>query len=379
MTRIINLSRKALAALLLLPALATAQVSDTLLAYKYPELVRHFNAFEAVHAAVFEEIVQTNASPQSGIGKDLLRESLKELARARGSHYHSEGDHLAMLGPYRVFESRVTPGLLSMIQQDYSSATADRAFADSGILPPDAVAILRRGKAFQARIIEISIDGGILNKRAAIDEAVAEYLSNEQHSLPSQPKSSDLLSKHLYAYAFRVGFPQLSGLTWASNWLNLAALEIIVTGADEDWMLDAGVERAVALYVDKVSRQHGAMAQLPIDIPTVPVVAPNLYSAHREAATIIDNLSAFRIVLADVLAHPDVPDRQAALATVIAQYTDRENFLDSEIDHLTFVLRGGIYNQGGPALGGMTQSERNRSRDALENPHININRLQMAQ
>jgi hypothetical protein len=370
----------ALLALLLWPALATAQVTaqvpDTLLAYKFPELGRYFNAFEMVHAAVFEEVVQTNASPQSAIGKGLLRESLKELARARGSHYHSAGDHLAMLGPYRVFESRVTPGLLSMIQQDYSHAAADRAFADSGILPPDAVAILLRGRAFQARIMEICIDTGIADKRAAIDEAVAGYLSNERHSLPSQPKSSDLLSKHPYAYAFRVGFPQLSGLTWASQWLTLAALEIIVTGASGDWMQDAGAERAVALYVDKINRQHGAMMLLPTDIPTVPAIAPNLYSAHKEAAAIIDNLTAFRIVLADVLAHPDVPDPQASLATVIAQYTDRNNFLDSEIDYLTFVLRGGIYNQGGPALGGMTQSERNRSRDALETPHANISRFQ---
>ncbi|MDP3517907.1 MAG: hypothetical protein Q8S94_12145 [Pseudohongiella sp.] len=379
MTRTHTPHRTTLAVLLLMlmPLLASANMPNTLLAYKFPELAQHFNAFEIVHAAIFEEIVQTNDSPQSAIGKNLLRESLAELARKRGSHYHTAGDHLAMLGPYRVFESRVTPGLLAMIQQDYSHEQAESAFADSGILPPDAVAILQRGRAFQARIMEISIDGGILDKRAAINETVAEYLSNKRHSLPPQPKSSDLLSKHPQAYAFRVGFPQLSGLSWATTWLNLAALEIIITGTDEDWMLDAGVERAVALYVDKISRQHGTMALLPTDIPTAPVVAPNLYSAHREVATIIDNLTMFEIVLADVLAHPDVLDRPAAMAAVIEQYTDRENFLDKEIDYLTFVLRGGIYNQGGPALGGMMQSERNRSRDALENPHVNINRLQM--
>ncbi|MDO9476338.1 MAG: hypothetical protein Q7L07_06470 [Pseudohongiella sp.] len=373
-----RMARVAMMLLMLLPAMAGAQAPDTLLAYKFPELVRHFNAFEVVHASVFEEVVLTNASPQAAIGKDLLRTSLRELALKRGSHYHTAGDHLAMLGPYRVFESRVTPGMLSMIQQGYTDKEAKHAFANSGTLPDDVLAIFQRGRAFQLRMLEICLDSETLNKRAAIDDAVAAYLSDERYSLPSQPKSSDLLSKHPYAYAFRVGFPQLSGLTWASTWLNLAALEIIVTGADEDWMVDAGVERALALYVDKVSRQHGTMAQLPTDIPTVPVVAPNLYSAHREAANIIDNLTAFHIVVADVLAHPDVADRQAALADVVAKYTDRENFLESEMDYLTFVLRGGIFNQGGPALGGMSQSERNRSRDALENPHVNINRLQLS-
>jgi len=30
------------------------------------------------------------------------------------------------------------------------------------------------------------------------------------------------------------------------------------------------------------------------------------------------------------------------------------------------VLRGGIFNQGGPALGGLVQSERNRGRSATQ-------------
>ena len=55
---------------------------------------------------------------------------------------------------------------------------------------------------------------------------------------------------------------------------------------------------------------------------------------------------------------------------MLAQFTDKDEYLDNEMNYLTFVLRGGIFNQGGPALGGMEQSERNRSRVATEQGHV---------
>jgi hypothetical protein len=36
---------------------------------------------------------------------------------------------------------------------------------------------------------------------------------------------------------------------------------------------------------------------------------------------------------------------------------------------LLFALRGGIYNQGGPAVGELMQSERNRAREAMDMQH----------
>ncbi|MDO9519391.1 MAG: hypothetical protein Q7L19_04170 [Pseudohongiella sp.] len=344
--------------------------SDTMLAKRFPELHNYFNSFEVIHAAVFEEIVQTNTSPMSNIGKVQLRESLTELAKDRGSHYHTAGEHLAMLGPFRVFESRATPGLLAMSSIYYEDQVAEQAIALSGVLPPNAVATLKRGRDFQARLIEIYLNDEISNRKMAVDDAVAEYLANPEHSVPALPKSSDLLSKHPYAYAFRVGFPQLSGLTWASQWLHLAALEVVTSSADNPILMDERISRVVDVYVEKIARQHSSLMSLPSDIPTVPVIAPNLYSYHPQAAIIIDNLSVLRIVLADILAHPDVEDSDATIEAVLARFTDRSADLDSEIDYLTFVLRGGIYNQGGPALGGLTGNERNRSREALESPHV---------
>ncbi len=203
-----------------------------------------------------------------------------------------------------------------------------------------------------------------------MNAAVAEYLADNEHSVPARPKTSSLLSSHPHSYAFRVGFPQLSGLTWASQWLQLATLEILIMSAHDDAVMTEGVARAMELYSEKTARLHGSLASLPSDIPTVPVISPNIYSAHAQAAIIIDNLSTLKIVLSDILAHPDVEDRTATISAMIEQFTDKDNYLESEIDYLTFVLRGGIYNQGGPAFGGMEYSERNRSRESLDSPHI---------
>jgi len=354
----------------LLIAGAYAQTADPLLAFRFPELANAINAAGVVHAAIFEEIVLTNSSPQSDIGKNLLRESLLELAAAKGSHYHTAGDHLAMLGPYRVFESRATPGLLAMLREDFPRAEADQAIARTAVLPARAVAVLQHGRLFQSRLIEIYLDGSIIDKQAAVDTAITEYLADDEHSVPAQPKSSSLLSGHPHAYAFRVGFPQLSGLTWASQWLQLATLEILIMSAFDNVMVAEGVDRAMEIYIEKIARLHGNLMSLPSDIPTMPVISPNVYSAHSQAAIIIDNLSALKIVLSDILAHPDVEDRNATIDAMLAQFTDKENHLDSEIDYLTFVLRGGIYNQGGPAFGGMQYSERNRSRESVDSPHV---------
>jgi len=354
----------------LLIAGAHAQTADPLLAFRFPELAGAINAAEVVHAAILEEIVLTNSSPQADIGKNLLRESLVELAAAKGSHYHTAGNHLAMLGPYRVFESRATPGLLAMLREDFPRTEADQAIASSAALPAKAVAVLQHGRQFQSRLIEIYLDGSIVDKQSAIDKAVADYLADDEHSVPAQPKSSSLLSSHPHAYAFRVGFPQLSGLTWASQWLQLATLEILIMSSLDDAIVTAGVERARELYIEKIGRLHGSLMSLPSDIPTVPVISPNVYSAHSQVGIIIDNLSALKIVLCDILAHPDVEDRNATINAMLVQFTDKENHLDNEIDYLTFVLRGGIYNQGGPAFGGMQYSERNRSRESLDGTHV---------
>ncbi len=351
------------------PLAGHAQTGNTLIDSKFPELSRYLNVSEVLQAAVFDEIVASNGSSDSTIGKALLKEALVELSAAEFSHYHSASDHLAMLGPFRVFESRATPGLQAMIRSEFDQEETDNVLEANGSIPPVAVQVLKRGRDFGNKLIEIYLDDDIFDKHSAVDAALQDYLSDDAHSVAAHPKSSDLLSEHPYAYSFRVGFPQLSGLTWASQWLQLATLELAMKSRSQA-ELENNISNVIALYEEKIAPAHGGLMNLPTDIPTMPVIAPNLYGFHPGAAYVIDNISALKVVIGDILVNPDVPNRTQAIEEMVAKFTDKNEFLDKETDYLYFVLRGGIYNQGGPAVGGMVENERNRSRAASNIQHI---------
>lgn len=350
----------------------TTAIGQTVLASQYPELQQLLLAHDVVQARAYEEISITNASPTAAIGKRLLLENLAELAEAEGSHYHSAGDHLAMLGPHRVFESRATPGLLGVIRQDHDAQRVRSALAEIGNLPPIAVETLQSGRQFVEQLIEVYLNPVYEDKDAAIDEVVQNYLAEQQYSVASKPKKDELLSDHPHAYAYRVGFPQLSGLTWASQWLKVALLEILVTAPDAE-ARDRDIEKLLNLYGEKITRLHGSFVSLPSDIPTNPVIAPNFYTEHPEAAYILDNLELLKVVIGDALAYPDIDNRDALIEQAVAAYTDKTSNLADEMDYLLYVLRGGIYNAGGPARGGFSQPDRNWTREQVENPHVSPN------
>ncbi|CAN0304291.1 unnamed protein product, partial [Discosporangium mesarthrocarpum] len=362
---------------LLAGSLGALAENDSVLAKKYPELQQLLLAHDVVQARAYEEISMTGSSPMAAISHRVLLETLEELEESKSSHYHSAGDHSAMLGPYRVFESRATPGLLGVIREQHSAEKVKIALSDVGNLPPVAVDTLQRGRQFVEQLIEIYLNPAYGDKKAAVDQAVEEYLAVEEVSIASKPKSDELLSGHAYAYAYNAGFPQLSGLTWASQWLKIALLEVLVTTSDGA-SRDADIENLLAIYGEKIKRLHGSMASLPTDIPTSPVIAPNFYSAHPEAAYILDNLELLKVVIGDLLAHPEVENRWGEIERTVANYTDKQTHLSEEAAYMLYVLRGGIYNAGGPARGGMTIPDRNWSREQSENPHVSISRNQSA-
>ena len=351
------------------PVALHAQTGNELIDTRFPELSRYLNISEVLQAAVYDEIVASNNSSDSMIRKTLLKEALVELREAEVSHYHSASDHMAMLGPFRVFESRATPGLQAMIRSEFSADETDEVLAANGSIPPIAVEVLKRGRDFGNRLIEIYLNDTLYDKHTAVDQALEEYLSDDAHSVAPHPKTSNLLSEHSAAYSFRVGFPQLSGLTWASQWLQLATLELaMISKNDAD--LEANIANVISLYEEKIAPEHGGLMNLPTDIPTMPVIAPNLYSFHPGAAYVLDNISVLKVVIGDILVNPDVLDRTQAIEDMVMQYTQKDTDLDNETDYLYFVLRGGIYNQGGPARGGMDEPDRNRTREASNIQHI---------
>lgn len=367
------LSRQLVAGIAALACIATASAGDaTILANRYPELQQLLLAHDVLQARVYEEIALTIESPSAAIGQRMLLDKLDELEETKTSHYHSAGNHLSLLGPHRVFESRVTPGLLGVIYEEHDADEVRPLLAAIGILPPDALQTLQRGREFVEQLIDIHLNPEIEDKKSAVTGAVQIYLSDDAHSVASQPKSDALLSDHPYAYAYPVAFPQFSGLTWASQWLKIALLEVVVTASD-DAQLDEDIKRLIALYNEKLIRQHSGFVSLPSDIPTSPVIAPTFYEMYPDAAFILDNLESLKVVIGDVMAYPGIENRAQGITDVVAAYTDkRANLQTDNMKYLLFVLRGGIYNAGGPARGGLTWPDRNWTREQSENPHVSI-------
>jgi hypothetical protein len=154
---------------------------------------------------------------------------------------------MAMLGPFRVFETRATPGLQAMIRDEFATEEIANVLDANGSIPESAVAVLERGREFGINLLDIFLDNNVIDKYTAVDVALANYLSEDSLSVAALPKHPDLLSNHPYAYAFRVGFPQLSGLTWASQWLQIAALEATIL-AESDAEVESGIDIVIALY-----------------------------------------------------------------------------------------------------------------------------------
>jgi hypothetical protein len=83
-------------------------------------------------------------------------------------------------------------------------------------------------------------------------------------------------------------------------------------------------------------------------------------------------MNMFETVVADLLSYPNLANRSGLLLELTAQFTDHGDSFDTTVDYLVSALRGGIYNQGGPAIGDLAQSERNRSRMEMGMHHTMV-------
>ncbi len=352
-----------------------AQSYGDVLSGEFPALRALFNAFDVTHGALYEHLVTIGESSGSEEAQDQLREVLTtqtNMTMLDMMQMSVGGDMTGMtMGPFGPLETGVLTELTELVRAEHSAADADDAFSNNGALTPGATLVLQRGREFEAQIFDIYSNAGISDKFRAINSAVDEYLSDSGRSVPAQPKSPTLLYGHPFASAFKTGFPRLSGLLWASQWLRLASLEPLMVGVSRDATED-GVTTTINRFQGKLEGIQG-MSMLPTEIPMVPAISPLLLNRHPEAAAIIDNLNVLETVIADLLVHPDVQDHNASIDAIIYEFTNGQSNIATASDYLLSALRTGIFAQGGPALGTLARSERNRSRMEMEMPgHVSL-------
>lgn len=273
------------------------------------------------------------------------------LARGRGKVLESE--------TYRLMTRRTAAGSLN-------SRPDPEADAGYAVLGARGAGVIRRTQAFYREALAILATVEKTDRTRALDEAVDRYLSRPEVALPDVPKDMTILYDHPYTSiviglpgAPRKQTPKLKGFVWASHWFQLAAEEPLELSAD------AGVRRRdLKTVTDRFHRKLSSGKPpnaFPTELPLAPSIAPELVTTHLRTAAIIDNLNMMQAVLADVLVHPKVGNLRTALDEVIAQFTDRHYRVVDEDDWIRMALRHSIFEQGGPALGVMTVSDRNGS------------------
>lgn len=352
---------------------AQAQAPGAELNSAFPDLASLFNAIDVARAQSYDELAAVT-------GSDDAREALFQLRQTLAATADMSMDEIMQMpqgamdmgsSPFGDLEARAADRLEETLRGSHSAAEARDAYANSDVLPDRAAALIRRGEDFHTQLFDIYTDAGITDKRAAVDAAVSDYLSDTRASVPSEPKSATLMFDHPYAGALQIGFPELSGLVWASGWERLASLEALIQRGGDQAARDA-VDTTVDRFWSKVDGMPG-MLMLPTEQPTAVAISPLLFNRHEQAAIILDNLGMFETVVADLLIHPDVQDRAGAINDLVDEFTDRSSNLATRREYLLAALRPGIFNEGGPALGDLQQSERNRSRMEMEmGPHISM-------
>jgi len=356
---------------------AFAQAGDKI-RREYPLLADLFNAFDVTQAQTFEAIATINAQPAYTAARTELREHMEMMKNMTMSEMMAAGgmDHGAMgmgtSGPYPDMEVEARINLLAVMRARHSDEQAAEAYADNAAISRHTSEVLRRGRNFENKLFEIYIDDSISNKRAAVNAAITDYLSDDRHSVATFPKESEFLIDHEQATGFKTAFPRLSGLMWTQQWLQLAALEAVIL-ENLDNQFSHGIDIALERFWNKIGTDGGmSMFPPPSELPMAPAIAPDLYSQSPEAAIILDNLNILETVVADILSYPNEEDRDAKMDAAVALFTNKEADDSEPMEYLLFALRGGIYNQGGPAVGELMQSERNRSRDAMGMQHSMI-------
>ena len=355
-----------------LSAQNTAVISE-----QYPEVADLFNAFDVTQAKALEEIAAINADPATQQVRNELQMNMNMRASmtmremmASGVMTQEAAMEMGMNnGPHHDLEVAARMRLLEVMRGKHSNESAEAAFENSSAIDRHTAEVFKHGRNFEEALFTIYIDGDVDDKLAAVANAIENYLSDDQHSVAIVPKESDYLLSHEQANGLKTAFPLLRGFMWTHQWLQLAALEaVILQGLDPQF--NGGVDVALERFWNKIGSSGGmTMFPAPGELPMAPAIAPDLYSQSPEAAIILDNLNLLETVIADILAFPNAQSREELMNQAITYFTGKDTNNAESMDYLLFALRGGIYNQGGPAVGELMQSERNRAREAMDMQH----------
>ncbi len=251
------------------------------------------------------------------------------------------------------------------IYEELESGLRSGASHAERAMTPNYIQAASRAKAtfdwahgFRRRIYEILADARIADHVTAVEHAVDDYLRQTALALAAEPKSLTLIGNHHGHDRSRVvhqEYPQVSGLIWAFQWLQLALCEPLIA-YDTPEARRAGVSATVSRFWEMLEHPPGSF---PSEMPTAPAIAPSFAQRHPRAAAIFDNVHLLHQVIANILID-EHREREPAIRDAIDRFASPQHLVVSRDEWMLMSLRRGIWWQGGPAIGRMDEPERNR-------------------
>lgn len=291
-----------------------------------------------------------------------LSARLAALERAQGVLFGA-----LVAGNGTVVEAAVLKRLAQRVSA--AASAASDADADQGFraLGDRANELIRRAYAFRRDVLGIVAALPAGERAAALDLAVQNYRRGGP-ALPDAPKDMAILYDHKYTSFIpptvqggeperSLRYPKLTGMMWAARWYELALFEPLADAEDA-----ATREQGLATVAQRFARKLTGGKPLdgyPTELPLAPAIAPGLVALHEDAAAIVDNLSMLLDVISDVLVHPAVKDRRAAVDEAVTHFMTRDYRCVQNEEWIVVALRHSIFDQGGFALAPMSGYERN--------------------
>ena len=115
-------------------------------------------------------------------------------------------------GPHHDRELAARMRLLQLMRGLHSDDAAENAFENNTAIRSNVAEVFTRGRNFEDALLSIYIDDAVDNKLAAVARAIDDYLSDDQHSVATAPKESDLLLEHAQANGLKTAFPLILSL-----------------------------------------------------------------------------------------------------------------------------------------------------------------------
>jgi hypothetical protein len=153
-------------------------------------------------------------------------------------------------------------------------------------------------------------------KTRYIREAYNWYRSEPGRAFPGKLKTHDLMEHQWFSQYWRQKYPRFNGAIWAYHWYQLRLNEVMLE--PQKAPRDAAIAETTAEFRAMFEKPD----LLPRHMPMAHEIAPRFLAEFTGMALCFDNLHSFHDIYNDILAHPQIADKQAEV------YKQLEVFLD---------------------------------------------------